>query len=138
MTAKTKLPNWLWRRGAGSRLFRDRGGSAAVEAAFALPLVFLFMFGIIESGHALWLQNMLTYSVAEAARCATVNQTTCGTTAQIQSYAATAAGDNFDSSVFSASTPSCGNYVSASYAMNLGFMNLSLPVTLTADACYPK
>jgi Flp pilus assembly protein TadG len=106
--------------------------------AFAAPALFLFVFGIAEAGHALWLQNMLSYAVAEAARCATVNQTTCGTAAQIQSYAASQSSNIFDSSVFSVTTPSCGNRISASYTMTLNIVNLSLPVSLTADACYPK
>jgi Flp pilus assembly protein TadG len=133
-----RISDWLWRRDGGRRLAADRCGSTAVEMAFAAPVVFLFVFGIILSGRALWLQNMLTYSVAEAARCATVNQTTCGSATQIQSYASTQSGNNFDSSIFTVSTPSCGNQVSASYAMTLNILNISLPVTLTADACYPK
>jgi hypothetical protein len=69
----------------------------------------MFLFGIIEVGFAMWLQSALDYSVAEAARCASVNSTLCGTTSQIQSYAADRSGAGFDSSIFSVSTPSCGN-----------------------------
>src|ERR1041384_6580949 len=94
------------------RLAADVRGSAAIEVAFAFPLVFLFMFGIVQAGRAMWLQNMLTYSVAEASRCATINQTICGTASQIQSYASGESGNNFDGSVFTFSTPSCGNRVS--------------------------
>lgn len=120
------------------RLLAREDGNAAIEMAFAAPALFLLLFGIIECGRALWLQNLLTYSVAEAARCATVNQTNCGTADQIRSYASSESGGNFTSSVFSFTTPSCGNQVSASYAMTMAIMNLSLPVTLSAQACYPS
>ena len=49
-------------------LIRDRRANTAVEFALAAPALFLFMFGIIEVGYALWMQNALDYSVAAAAR----------------------------------------------------------------------
>src|SRR5437867_2424458 len=94
----------LHRLGALPRLLSDARGSAAVEVAFVAPAVLLFMLGIMQTGQAMWLQNALNYSVAEAARCASVSPSTCGTTAQIQSYASTQSGYNFDTSVFSVST----------------------------------
>ena len=42
----------------------DRRASTAVEFGLAAPAIFLFMFGIIETGYALWMQNALDYSVA--------------------------------------------------------------------------
>ena len=123
---------------ARARLARDSRGTATIEMAFAAPLVFLFILGIIQSGRAMWLQNVLSYTVAEAARCATINVTACGTASQVQSYASAESGNNFDGSVFAVTTPACGNQVAGSYSMTLGIFNLTLPVTLTASACYPK
>jgi len=37
------------------------------------------IFGIVEFGRALWLKSALDFSVVEAARCASVNPTRCGT-----------------------------------------------------------
>ena len=45
-------------------LVRDRRANTAVEFALAAPAIFLFMFGIIETGYALWMQNALDYSLA--------------------------------------------------------------------------
>ena len=45
----------------------DRRANTAVEFALAAPAIFMFMFGIIETGYALWMQNALDYSVAAAA-----------------------------------------------------------------------
>jgi Flp pilus assembly protein TadG len=120
------------------RLAEDRRGNTAVQFAFVAPAVCLFLFGIIETGQAMWLQNLLNYSVAEAARCASINTSTCGTAAQIQSYAVSESGNSFSTSVFSVSTPSCGNQVSGSYPMTLNLVTMSLPVTLTAQACFPS
>lgn len=120
------------------RLADDVRGNAAIEVALTLPAVLLFVFGIIEFGEAVWLQNALDYSVAEAARCASINLTDCGTTAQIQSYASNQSGYSFDNSIFLVSTPTCGNQVSAAYPMALTIPYLALSVTLTAHACYPS
>jgi Flp pilus assembly protein TadG len=116
----------------------DARGTVAIEFALTAIVFLLFLFAIVESGRAMWLQGALTYSVAEAARCASINPTLCGTPSEIQSYAASQAGAGFDSSVFSVSTPSCGHQVSASYPLDLTIPTLTISVTLTAQACYPS
>ena len=116
---------------------KDRRAAAAVELALALPAMCLFIFGIIEVGYTLWLQNALDYSVAEAARCASINPTVCGTPAQIQTYAGDQSGYRFDPSVFSVAKPSCGNRVAASYPMGLSIPFVSVSLTLSAQACFP-
>lgn len=119
-------------------LRRHSRGSAAVELALVAPALFLFVFGIAETGRALWLQNALDYSVAEAARCVSINPTACGSVSDTQNYAAARSGSGVDASVFSVTTPSCGNQVSASYPMALTIPFLTVSVTLTAQACYPS
>ena len=117
---------------------KDCRGNVAIEFALtAIPLL-LFLFGIIEFGRAMWLQSALDYSVAEAARCASVNTTMCGTTSEIQRYASIQSGAGFDSSIFLVSNPSCGTQVSASYPLALTIPTLTLSVTLNAQACYPS
>jgi hypothetical protein len=119
------------------RVLHHRGGNAALEMAFtSVPLV-LFLFAIITTGQAMWLQNALNTSVADAARCASVNPDICGSSSQVQAFAAQQTGAGFDSSVFSVNRPSCGNQVSASYPLSLGIPFASLSVTLTAQACFP-
>jgi Flp pilus assembly protein TadG len=117
---------------------RDVRGSVAIEFALTAIVFLLFVFGIMESGRAMWLQSALNYSVAEAARCASINPTLCGTTSQIQSYASGQSGAGFDSSIFLANTSSCGNQVSASYPLALTIPTLTISVNLTAQACYPS
>jgi len=115
-----------------------RGGAAVEMALIAVPL-FMFLFGIIATGQAVWLQNALNASVAEAARCASVNPTLCGTTSLVQTYAANQTGAGFDSSIFAVTTPlpTCGNQVTASYPLALTIPFMALSVTLSAQACYP-
>lgn len=117
-------------------LQRDAKGNAVVEFALILPAVLIFILGIMQTGVALWNQNELNYAVEEAARCASINLTTCGTPTQIASFAAARSSANFDTSVFTATTASCGNQVSASYPMQLMFP-FTTSVTLTAQFCYP-
>ena len=121
-------------------LCRGVRGSAAVELALVAPALFMFVFGIAETGRALWLQSALDYSVAEAARCASINPTACGSVNDIRSYAAARSGSGVDAVAFSVTIPmpGCGNQVSANYPMALMIPFLTLSVTLTAQACYPS
>src|SRR5437868_15109902 len=98
---------------------KDRRAAAAVELALALPALCLFIFGIIEVGYALWVQNALDYSVATAARCASINGSSCSSS-NVTSYAASQSGANVNSSIFTYTrTAACGCQVSANYTMTL-------------------
>jgi hypothetical protein len=110
----------------------------AIEFALTAIVLLVFLFGIMEAGRAMWLQSALNYSVAEAARCASINPSLCGTTSQIQSYASGQSGAGFDSSIFVPTTPGCGNQVTASYPLTFIIPTLSVSVTLSAQACYPS
>ncbi len=60
-------------RGKAGRGTRCRRGGVALEFAFALPVLLLFIFGVFEIGRAFWTQTTLEYAVEEAARFAIVN-----------------------------------------------------------------
>ena len=121
------------------RLAARRAGTTAIETAIVLPVVLLFIVGLMEFGRAIWIQATLDYAVESAARCAAVNTTLCATAAQTQTYAVgKAAGLTLASSVFTLTTQTCGAQVSA----NLPFqfvVPILFPyaITLTASACYP-
>jgi Flp pilus assembly protein TadG len=101
------------------------------------PLMLLLL-GTVDGGRMLWTQNSLQYAVEQAARCATVNKTTCGTATQIQTYAATMAyGTNLNQSNFTSTN--CGantTRVSASYSYTPLFP-FTGPVPLKASSCRP-
>jgi Flp pilus assembly protein TadG len=116
-------------------LARDRRGGPVIEFAMAAPALFLFLFGIIEFGYALWIQNSLDFSVATAERCASLNGGSCS--GQVASYAADQSGASIASSVFAYTrTAACGFPVTATYSMPLGIPWTDPTVILTSDACY--
>lgn len=59
---------------------RHRDGTTTVEAAFVLPVFFLFVFAIIEFGHTHLVHNMMNSACRNAARLGAVEGTT---TAQV-------------------------------------------------------
>jgi Flp pilus assembly protein TadG len=123
-----------------NRLKRSRAGNAAIEAALGLPVLITFAAGLSEFGYAMWIQNTLQYAAESAARCAAINTTTCGTTANIQAYAVSqVVAINVTASNFTATTPACGKQVTASYVFDGGIPLLlgDWNPTLTAIACHP-
>jgi len=128
-----------------ARFRADARGAGAVEFALTLPFLLAMLYGIWEFGLAAWTQGILDYSVEQAARCASINTTTCGTSTLTAAYAASLTSPlNLASSTFTVSTATCGNLVTASYVMNF-VSNMPLfggnlfptSVTLTSQSCYP-
>ena len=123
-----------------TRLAADTRGSSAIEFAMLMPVFVMAMMGIMGSGALMWGQFGLQHGVEMAARCASVNATACGTTANIQNYAVQQTyGVNPRASVFTVSTPSCGYQVVASYTYQFIVTDFGLPaITLAARSCFPK
>jgi Flp pilus assembly protein TadG len=130
----------IWAGHVGLRPISDIRGAAAVEFALILWPLLLLVLGAVDGGRMLWTQNTLQYAVEQAARCAVVSTATCGTPAQIKSYAASMAnGMSVSPSVFSSASPGCGaktTQVSASYSYSPLFP-FPTNVTLTASSCRP-
>lgn len=118
----------------------DRAAATAVEFAFVLPPLLLFLFGIVETGRVLWTQSAISMAVEDAARCASVNQTLCGTASAIQTYAAARTwGLTIPASDFAITTPACGFQVVATVPFS-SVLQAYIPYSfnLTATACFPK
>ncbi len=62
-------------------LAQDRRGSAAIQAAFTLPLVITLSLGAIEIGRAMSAKASINHAVEETARFAAVRGTASGATA---------------------------------------------------------
>jgi Flp pilus assembly protein TadG len=129
-----------------ARLAAAKDGVQAVEFALVLPMLVALIFGIYEFGLAVWTQGMLDYAVEQASRCASINATTCSSATAIKSYASQQTAPlNLPTTVFSATTPTCGNLVSASYVFSfVGTMPIiqstslfPTSITLTSSSCYP-
>jgi Flp pilus assembly protein TadG len=119
--------------------YRDSNGGAAIEFGITAPLFFMLVVGIMEFGLLMWTQAGLQHGSAMAARCAAVNATLCGSTSQIQTYAAQQTmGLNPPASTFAVSTPTCGKQVSASYSFNFVTSYFGLPsMAINAQSCFP-
>jgi len=114
----------------------DRGGNVAIEYAIVLPLLLLFVLGIIDTGRLVWTYTTLSRAVEAAARCASINTVLCATPTQVQNYAASQAwGLPVKASAFTAVTQSCGVQVRASYDFIFTFPRST--VTVSTMACYP-
>src|SRR5215218_787174 len=103
------------------RLFRrDQRGATAVEFALTIPVFIVFLLAIMDGAMMMWTQLGLQHGAEMAARCAVVNATTCGSDANVKSYAAAQAyGLSVTSASFSVATAACGKTVTASYSYPL-------------------
>jgi Flp pilus assembly pilin Flp len=119
------------------RALRDRAGAAAIEFAILAPIMLVVMIGVIEFGRMLWVENALQYAVAQAARCMSIDVTICGSTHEIQNFAATTSGMSFPSAIFLVGPANCGNKVQASYPFDFAAGLFPYKITLDAESCYP-
>lgn len=55
----------------------DRGGNVAIEYAIVLPLLLLFVLGVVDTGRLVWTYATLSRAVEAAARCASINTILC-------------------------------------------------------------
>lgn len=118
----------------------EPNGATFVEFALTAPLFLALLFGAIQMGLVLWTQFGLQYGSEAAARCASVDASTCGSADQIAGYAAGHAfGLSLPSSVFTAAASHCGNQVTASYNYVFYTLFFGAPtLTLTASSCFPS
>ncbi len=147
---RDRIGKFAGKAGRTTRLaLADRTGVATLEFALVGSLFFIFIFGVIEVGRGLWTMNALNYAVQQAARCASVNSTACGTQANVRTFAIGVSGALVQNTVFSLNpspvpswAPTCSttnnNMVTASYSMPLYIPFVSMRPTLTAASCFPK
>ncbi len=127
--------------GKPERLFSSRRGATAIEFAMLFPVYLLMLMGVVEFGRLLWTQSTLQQAVEAAARCASVDPTTCGSPSATASYAASQmAGFSVSASIFTVPNPppSCGNEVTASMPFTFVLQTLfPWTPTLSAQSCFP-
>ena len=118
-------------------IHRDDGTAAVEFALVVLPFVSLIM-ASLSLGVLLWTNTTLHYATEDAARCASVKtDTVCTDSASIISYAQSRYQGPNVSPVFAYSATGCGHTVTAtaSYSLNTGLINLTVP--LSTSACFP-
>jgi hypothetical protein len=131
--------------GAMGRLAACRRGVSAVEMALVLPLFFAMLLGIFNLSLLLWTQASLYYAAQAAARCASVNTTTCGNEGATRTYAES----KYFGQMVGGAPPTitapppipngCGYRVTASYdyPLSIPFYETPPRVPLSASACFP-
>jgi Flp pilus assembly protein TadG len=121
-------------------IIRD-DGAIALEFALTLPVFLLLVFGIFGLALTLWTENSIQYAVEQAARCAAVDTTECGTVAAVQSATVGWAGgipitaaDITVNLAASCAAGESGKSVAIRHTIS-AFAFVS--VTTVAEACYP-
>lgn len=113
----------------------DERGGAAIEFALTAPAFLALLFGALQGALMLWTQLGLQHAAERASRCAAVNASLCGSSAQVQTYAVSQGlANGLSSSAFTLTTETCGKAVVAT--ANVRFVTST--VSLSARSCFPK
>ena len=118
-------------------------GAAAVEAGLVLPVLFLFVLGIVEFGMALWQWNTMLLAVEQAGRYVMVNNTTCDVTCaetQMQAVLSSASVCTTPTSgqiCVSANKDNTAGTMTLSAAYNFNLLSLFSPFTITTQGTVP-
>jgi len=120
-----------------AQVWDNRSGTSAVEFGIVGPVFIALVVGSIYLCMGLFLVGSLQFAVEEGARCASVNAVACSDPSSIITYTRSRYFGPSLSPTFSYAASPCGNQVSASvsYAANLGFRTVTIPISATA--CFP-
>src|SRR5579859_384400 len=99
-------------------LARCEDGSTAVEFGLMLPAFASLVVGTLYAGMVVYSAAGLHSAVEQAARCYSVNATTCGSSSATVTYAQSQY-RGINSPAFTATTASCGHQVSGSVTVAL-------------------
>jgi Flp pilus assembly pilin Flp len=127
------------------RLLRNNRGATMVEFAIVALPVFVLIFGVMQVGYVLWIDNLLHVSVNAAARCGAVNSSTSpcvgGSANMISNMISTAntvflpmSGATFNNNASCAADGGAGLVGSYRFVFPAYFL---FNLTLTAQSCYP-
>jgi Flp pilus assembly protein TadG len=126
----------IFRRTISGRLADDHG-TTAVEFAIIAPLIAMLLVGIPSLALMLFAIGSMHFAVEDAARCASTNTTSCGTTAAIITYAQGRYSGVLATPVFSHVVAACGNKVTATVTFNFDVGMYKQSVPLSATSCFP-
>jgi Flp pilus assembly protein TadG len=119
-----------------SRIDGCERGTSAVEFALIAPVFVSFLFGILVLSLTAFSASGLQTAVEIAARCSSLDSSTCGTSATTVAFAQSKY-SGLGTPTFTSTTASCGHSVNASLALTFGGLLSSYAVPLSAAACFP-
>lgn len=132
------LRQWLIGGAAAER------GTAAIEFAIVLPVLFLFAFGLIDLGRAVWTQTTLDYAAQAAARCAAIGTSCTNQTSGLAGVTVSVATATITTSGSTTTCTASNSNVNAERAVATASFTYFMPLLshfsgqFNASACYPK
>jgi Flp pilus assembly protein TadG len=121
-------------------LLKNNRGATAVEFAIVALPVFVLIFGVMQVGYVLWIDNLLHVSVNAAARCGAINSSTSPCVGSGSANMISTANTVFlpmNGATFNNNGPCTGDGgagIIGTYQLNFLF---TFNLTLTATSCYP-
>jgi Flp pilus assembly protein TadG len=119
------------------RLLTDARGTSAIEFAIVGPVFMGCVVGMVYIGMMLFAEGSLQYAVEASARCAAVNTAVCSSSSTTQTYASNVYYGPSESPVFTSTSTTCGQKVTASATMTVNWVLGHANVPLSAAACFP-
>ena len=115
----------------------DQQGATAVEFAIIAPLFIALTVGLFNLCLLMFAISSMHFAVEGAARCASVNTTTCPNSSAIRAEAAARYYGPQVSQTFTYAVAACGNSVTSSgtFVLYAGIAQFTIP--LSATACFP-
>jgi Flp pilus assembly protein TadG len=98
------------RQGPLKRLWSDENGSAAVEAAFVLPILIMMMLGTLELGMALFSQSVLDGATRDVARQIKTGQMVGKTATDFKAALCSRTGDSAGVGIVASALLDCEKY----------------------------
>lgn len=120
-----------------ARLWRDRGGAAAVEMALVLPAFVLLATGSVGVTTFAFSVASLNFAVQDAARCAAVKTTVCTNSSTVSTYGQSRYVGLPISPSFTYSTSPCAHTVTATGTLSFNIIPQLSNIPVRATACYP-
>lgn len=110
-------------RGFFARWRRDQNGASAVEFAIVSTPLLLFMFGILEFGRAIWIEQALQSTAARTARCIALKipQTSACSSSNINGCGCYDSSGNYSTS----NTVTFAQYVAKQWGVTLTSSNIT-------------
>lgn len=118
---------------------RGEHGAVALEFALLLPVLLLFLMGIVEFGRALWTRSILQFAVEEASRYAIAHSTASSATIVAYAQGQVVGVPLADVAI---TVVSSAADVTVTASTNFQFVGPDLlpfgPLTLTASSRFPR
>jgi Flp pilus assembly protein TadG len=117
--------------------WREENGAAMAEFALVLLPFAAMIFAIIYGALIFYANQTLQFATEAAARCYSVDASTCGTIGNVQTYAASRyTGPNIGAT-FTPTATGCGHTVTGTGNFPINIVVWSTSIAMNSSACFP-